>query len=145
MIHYEVLKDKPKQLLSLTGFTPEEFSALLPSFSKRFFRFIETKTLDSKARKKRQYTVYKNSCFPSIEDMLLFILMCLRKAMTQDVLGAVIDQRVANKWIHLPLPIVNEALADLGELPSREREPSVSDESSQTSSVDALVSHHFFS
>ena len=35
MIRYEVLKAKPKQLLSLTGFTPEEFSALLPvSFSK---------------------------------------------------------------------------------------------------------------
>ena len=32
MIRYEVLKDKPKQLLSLTGFTPEELSKLLPSF-----------------------------------------------------------------------------------------------------------------
>ena len=73
MIRYEVLKDKPKQLLSLTGFTSEEFSALLPSFSKRFFGFVETKTLDSKDRKKRQYTLYKNSCFPSIEDMLLFL------------------------------------------------------------------------
>ena len=74
--------------------------------------------------------------------MLLFILMYLRKAMTQDVS---MDQPVANKWIHLLLPIVNEALADLGELPSREREPSVSDESSQTPSVDAPVSHLFFS
>ena len=146
MIRYEVLKDKPKQLLSLTGFTPEEFSALLPSFSKRFLGFVEAKTLDGKDRKKRQYTLYKNSCFPSTEDMLLFILMYLRKAMTQDVLGAVfsMDQPVANKWIHLLLPIVNEALADLGELPSREREPSVSDESSQTPSVDAPVSHLFF-
>ena len=62
--------------------------------------------------------------------------------MTQDVLGAVfgIDQPVANKWIHLLLPIVNEALADLGELPSRKpREPSVSNESSETPSVDAPV------
>ena len=106
MIRYEVLKDKPKQLLSLTGFTPEEFSALLPSFSKRFLGFVEAKTLDGKDRKKRQYTLYKNSCFPSTEDMLLFILMYLRKAMTQDVLGAVfsMDQPVANKWIHLLLP-----------------------------------------
>ena len=148
MMRYEVLKDKPKQLLSLTGFTPEEFSALLPAFSERFSLFVETKTLDGKDRKKRQYTLYKNSCFPSIEDMLLFILIYLRKAMTQDVLGAVfgIDQPVANKWIHLLLPIVNEALGALGELPARPPSaPSVSDEVSQTCSVDVPVSDHFFS
>lgn len=148
MIRYEVLKDKPKQLLSLTGFTPQEFSALLPSFSKRFLVFVETKTLDgNQDRKKRQYTVYKNSCFPSIEDPLLFILMYLRKAMTQDVLGAVfgLDQPVANTWIHLLLPIVNEALAELGALPARKpRDASVSDGSWEPSWVDAPVSNHFF-
>ena len=146
MIRYEVLKNKPKQLLSLTGFTPEEFSTLLPVFSKRFSGFVETKTLEGKDRKKRQYTLYKNSCFSSLEDMLLFILIYLRKAMTQDVLGAVfgIDQPVANKWIHLLLPLVNEALGDLGELPARKpTDPEVSDEVSQTALVDA--SDHFFS
>lgn len=147
MIRYEVLKAKPKHLLSLTGFTHEEFAALLPSFSKRFSVFVETKTLDGKDRKKRQYTLYKNSCFSSTEDMLLFILIYLRKAMTQDVLGAVfgIDQPVGNKWIHLLLPIVNAALGDLGELPARKPgDPSVSDEVSQTCSEDVPVSGHFF-
>ena len=146
MIHYEVVKDKPQQLLSLTGFTPEEFSALLPSFSKRFSLFVETKTLEGKDRKKRRYTPYKNSCFSGTEDMLLFILMYLRKAVTQDVLGAFfgIDQPVANKWIHLLLPIVNEALGDLGELPARTGELPVSDASSETLS-DAPISTHFFS
>ena len=147
MIRYEVLKDKPQQLLSLTGFTSEEFSALLPAFSKRFSVFVETKTLEGKDRKKRQYTPYKNRCFSSLEDMLVFILIYLRKAMTQDVLGAVfgIDQPVANKWIHLLLPIVNEALGDLGELPARKpSELSVSDEVSHAGSVDVPVSDHFF-
>ena len=147
MIHYEVLKDKPQQLLSLTGFTPGEFSALLPAFSRRFSIYVETKTLEGKARKKRQYTRYKNSCFSSTEDMLLFILMYLRKAMTQDVLGALfgIDQPVANKWVHLLLPIVNEALSDLGELPARESDASVSDASSETLSLDTSVAGPFFS
>ena len=146
MIHYEVVKDKPQQLLSLTGFTAEEFSALLPSFSKRFSLFVETKTLDGKDRKKRRYTSYKNSRFSGPEDMLLFILMYLRKAVTQDVLGAFfgMDQPVANKWIHLLLPIVNEALGDLGELPAREGESCVCDESAK-SSVDAPILRHFFS
>ncbi len=61
MIRYEVVKDKQQQLLSLTGFTPEEFSGLLPSFSKRFFVFVEIKMLDGKYRKKHEYTRYKNS------------------------------------------------------------------------------------
>ena len=80
--------------------------------------------------------------------MLLFILIYLRKAMTQDVLGVVfgIDHPVANKWIHLLLPIVNEALGDLGELPARKtRDLSVSDEVSPPGSVDVPVSDHFFS
>ena len=118
MMRYEVLKITATTPLS-DGVTPEEFSALLPAFSKRFALFVKTKTLDGKDRKKRQYTRYKNSCFSGTEDMLLFILIYLRKAMTQDVLGAVfgIDQPVANKWVHLLLPIVNEALSDLGVLP----------------------------
>ena len=147
MVRYEVLKDKPKQLLSLTGFTPEEFSVLLPAFSERFTLFVETKTLDGRDRKKRQYAPYKNSCFPTPEDMLLFILMYLRKGMTQDVLGAVfgLDQPVANKWIHLLLPIVNEALGGLGELPVREKQSLLGDEASQTGSGVSPGSDHFFS
>ena len=148
MLRYEVLKAKPKQLLALTGFTAEEFSALLPAFSKRFSAFVATKTLDGKVRQKRQYARYKNSCFSGIEDMLLFMLIYLRKAMTQDVLGAIfgMDQPVANKWVHLLLPIVNEALGDLGELPARKpSEHSVSEEGSHACSADVSVSDHFFS
>ena len=45
--------------------------------------------------------------------------------MTQDVLGELfgISQPVANKWIHRLLPILNQALADLGELPLRDSPP----------------------
>ena len=122
MTRYETLKDRPKRFLSLTGYTVEEFSALLPFFSKRFLAFVETQTLEGKHRKKRRYTLYKNSCLPTHEDQLLFILMDLRKAMTQDVLGELfgMSQPVANKWIHRLLPVLNAALADLEELPSRE-------------------------
>ena len=99
MTRYETLKHKPKRFLSLTGYTLEEFSALVPYFSKRFLASVETKTLQGKHRKKRRYTQYKNSCLPSLEDKLLFILIYLRKAMTQDVLGELFgtSQPVANK------------------------------------------------
>ena len=62
---------------------------------------------------------------------LLFILIYLRKATTQDVFGELFGmaQPVANKWIHLLLPVLNETLANLGELPSRETTPEPVDES----------------
>ena len=147
MTRYETLKNKPKRFLSLTGnHTLEEFSALAPYFSKRFLASVETKTLEGKDRKKRRYTHYKNSCLPSLEDKLLFILIYLRQAMTQDVLGELFgtSQPVANKWIHRLLPIVNRALADLGELPLREiRPPSVGE--STEPPRETPVSNHFFS
>ena len=135
MTRYETLKNKPKRFLALTGYTLEEFSALVPYFSKRFLASVETKTLEGKPRKKRRYTHYKNSCLPSLEDKLLFILIYLRKAMTQDILAELFgtSQPVANKWIHRLLPVVNRALADLGELPSRETSPTTFDKSAEPS------------
>ena len=44
MPRYETLKDKPKRFLWLTGYTLEEFSALVAYFSKRFLASTETKT-----------------------------------------------------------------------------------------------------
>ena len=122
MTNYDNLKDKPKRFLALTGYTLEEFLALRPYFSNSFFAFVETNTLEGKPRKKRKYTPYSNSCLPTVEDKLLFILIYLRKAMTQDVLGELfgISQPVVNKWIHRLLPILNSALAAAGELPFRE-------------------------
>ena len=87
MTSYQDLKDKLKRFESLTGYTPKEFTTLVPYFSKCFLEFVQTNTLDGERRKKRKYTSYKNSFLPSIEDKLLFILIYLRKAGTQDVLG----------------------------------------------------------
>ena len=146
MTSYQDLKDKPKRFQSLTGHTLKEFSTLVPYFSKCFLEFVQTNTLDGEPRKKRKYTSYNNSFIPSIEDKLLFILIYLRKAVTQDVLGQLfgVSQLVANKWIHRLLPILNRALSDLGELPSRETYPSTFEVSTDTSS-DNEVSNIFFS
>ena len=146
MTRYENLKDQPKKFLSLTGYTLQEFATLLPYFSQRFLAYVETHTLEgNQRRKKRKYTTYQNSCLPSLEDKLLFIFIYLRQAMTQDVLGELfgIAQPVVNKWIHRLLPIVNAALADLGELPSREASASRVD-ASVDSATDAKASNHFF-
>ena len=125
MIVFEDIKDKADTLLSLTGYTLEEFTKLLPHFSKCFLAYMETHTLDGKPRIKRRYKPYKNSCFASHEDMLLFILIYHHEAPKQVLFGTLFgpSQPLANKWIHLLLPILNTALAELGELPSRETVP----------------------
>jgi hypothetical protein len=62
---------------------------------------------------------YRNCPLPKIEDKLVFILMYLRKATTQDIFGEVfgISQPVANKWIHVLHPCLRMALTVLGAIP----------------------------
>ena len=144
-MNYEFLKDKPARFETLTGYKLEEFIALLLVFRATFLEHYSTITLNGEPRIKRRYSTYKTSCLPSFEDKLLFVLVYLRKAPTQDMMGELFGmcQLVANKWIHRLLPIVNRALAKLGELPSRETSPSDVDMSVNTS-VNSRVSKLFF-
>ena len=113
-MNYQYLRNKPTRFESLTGYTLEEFSSLLPYFTKHFLEYYATRTLDGKPRIKRRYSTYKSSCLPSFEDKLLFILVYLRKATTQDVQGE--SCLNLEQMDHRLLPVLNGALA-LGELP----------------------------
>jgi hypothetical protein len=146
MTNFQDLKDRPDAFLSLTGYTLEEFTELSPHFSCCFLEYMRTHTLDGKPRKKRRYKPYKNSRFASHEDMLLFILIYLRDAPKQVLLGELFDmpQPLANKWIHLLFPILNKALAKLGELPYRETDPAPMRDACEVS-TQSQESEHFFS
>ena len=124
MTNYARLSQKSKQFLALTGYTLEEFDALLPAFRNAFLMHMQTYTLEGKKRQKRSYVVYCNCPLPTIEDKLLFILMYLRKATTQDIFGEVfgMPQPVANKWIHVLHPCLQKALTVLGAIPARTAE-----------------------
>lgn len=121
MTNYAQLSGKPKQLHALIGYTLEEFRALLPAFVASFLAYVQAYTLTGKQRRKRRYVTYKNSPLPTMEDKLLFILMYLRKATTQDIFGEVfgMPQPVVNRWVHVLHPCLNRALAERGELPAR--------------------------
>ncbi len=124
MIGYKGLSKYPRKFLAMTGYTVEEFQALLPHFRIRFEKRVETHTPKGKLRIKRRYSVYKNSPLPTIEDKLLFILIYLKQGATQEMHASLfgLHQSDANVWIHFLHPILNQALADLGELPAREAE-----------------------
>src|SRR3990172_3974181 len=121
MSHYARFSRRGKPFLALTGYTLEEFQALLPAFRSCYLKRMEYYTLKGKQRGKRCYVEYCNSPLPTMEDKLVFILMYLRKATTQDIFGEVFNmpQPVANKWIHILHPCLNHALAELGEKPAR--------------------------
>ena len=89
MTNYARLSEKTKQFQALTGNTLEEFDTLLPAFRNAFLIYIQTHTMEGKKRRKRRYVVYRNCPLPTVEDKLLFILMYLRKATTQDLFGEV--------------------------------------------------------
>ena len=93
----------------------------MPAFQGSFLKHIEACTLEGKKRCKRNYVEYCNSPLRRIEDKLLFIVVYLRKATTQDIFGEVfrMSQPVANKWIHILHPCLNQALAAVGERPAR--------------------------
>jgi hypothetical protein len=114
MSHYARLSEKRERFHSLTGSTLEEFQKLLPVFQACFLRHMTQYTIEGKVRGKRRYVDYRNSPLPTIEDKLMFILMYLRKATTQDIFAETyrISQPVANKWIHLLHTCLNQALAD---------------------------------
>lgn len=124
MTNYARLSEKSKQFHALTGYTLEEFDALLPAFRNAFLIHMQTYTMEGKKRQNRSYVDDCNSPLSTIEDKLLFILMYLRKATIQDILGEVfgMSQPVANKWVHVLHPCLRKALAILGAIPARTAE-----------------------
>ncbi len=122
MLRYQELSNHPRKFLAMTGYTVEEFEALLPHFRVEFERHVAVYRLDGKKRTKRRYSEYKNSPLPTLADKLLFILIYLKQGSLQEAQASLfrIHQPDANKWIHLLHVLLNRALAALGELPARE-------------------------
>ena len=122
MLRYVDLVQNTRRFLALTGYTVDEFRALLSFFSVRFQAYVSIYTLEGKPRQNRTYSLYKNSSLPTMEDKLLFILSYLKTMNLQETQGQLFGMRQsqANQWIHLLLPIVNQALADCGDLPARQ-------------------------
>ena len=122
MLRYQELCQYARKFLALTGYTVQEFEALLPHFQVEFENHVAVYRLDGKKRTKRRYSEYKNSPLPTVADKLLFILIYLKQGSVQEAHATLfgMHQPDANQWIHLLHPLLNRALAVLGELPARE-------------------------
>ena len=108
-MQYTTLKKKPRSLRSLTGLSPSEFEALLPSFEAAWEGFV-SETFERKGRK-RAYGAGRKAHLSQIDDKLLFILVYFRIYPTQEVQGYLfgMSQAQANDWVHRLTGVLNEA------------------------------------
>ena len=122
MLRYHDISKDERRVLSLTSVTPKEFTDLVPLFTMSFYEYLDEQTIEGYERVGRRYVPYRNSTLPTMEDKLLFILVYLKQAPTQEVQGSLFGMRQskANMWIHLLHPILNRALGKNGDIPKRD-------------------------
>jgi Helix-turn-helix of DDE superfamily endonuclease/DDE superfamily endonuclease len=122
MLTYTKLKRNRRKCVALTGLTPKEFRALLPAFARAYAeRYPAEKTMAGKPRK-RQVGGGRKGVLQEAEQQLLFILVHQKTYPLQTLLGEVfeISQPRVNAWVHRLLPLLKEALDQVGVLPERE-------------------------
>jgi hypothetical protein len=121
MIKYSQLKEKPKRFLAATGLTVDEIQKLLPVFKEKLAALHPRElTKRGKSRQRRAGAGPKER-LRTDEDKLLFILIYQKTYPIQEMLGLQfgISQPQANYWIHLLLPILKQALTEMGLTPER--------------------------
>ena len=108
-------------LRGMTGFTQQEFTALLPHFEHAFLTYMAGRTIDGQPRTSRRYSTYETSPLPTMADKLLFIWTSVKQNPIQEMQGQLLGmaQSHANKWIHLLHAVLNQALAHQELLPAR--------------------------
>jgi hypothetical protein len=122
MLTYTRLKNQPRRFLALTGLTPSEFAALLPAFAKADTAlYPATRTTGGQPRR-RWVPAGRRGALATAEDKLLFVLVYQKTYPLQVVLGELfgIGTSQANYWLQRLLPVLRQALADLGVMPERD-------------------------
>lgn len=141
MLIYEELKANPRKFLSLTSLTPDEFADLLPAFARAYRkRYPASQTVTGKRRKRKAGAGRKGS-LENIEQKLLFILVYQKSYPLQSILAELfgISQGRANEWIHRLLPILKQALDDLGVLPERDPKKFKAKEQHQKDATTSII------
>ena len=124
MLTYAKLKRNQRQCVALTGLTPKEVEVLLPAFAQAYAEhYPAEKTMSGKPRQ-RQVGGGRKGGLHETEQKLVFILVQQKAYPLQTLLGEVFElsQPRVNEWIPRLLPILKEALEELGVLPEREPE-----------------------
>lgn len=141
MQNYAELKKNARKFVSLTSLTPEEFEYVLPVFERVYQQvFPDTKTKTGQTRARKSGGGRKGT-LASIEQKLLFALVYQKSYPVQSIMGELfgMGQSQANEWIHTLLPILKQALDDLGYEPERDPKQFKKSEQNQKDAAKAII------
>jgi hypothetical protein len=121
MVTYERLQTNCREFLALTGLTLPEFQLLLTAFPRAYQRLYPTNQTSEGQPRQRSPGGGCKGLLHRPEDQLLFLLVYLKTYPLQVVMGELfgLSQPRVNSWIHRLLPVLQEALDDLGVCPER--------------------------
>jgi len=141
MLRYENIKENRRKFLAITGLTPEEFAYLLPAFRDAYQRTYPDSQTKAGTARQRKAGGGRKGALDGIEQKLLFALAYQKDYPLQVLLGEVfgLSQGRANEWIHRLLPILKQALDDLGVLPERDPKELARHEQGREDAVDLII------
>lgn len=141
MLTYADLKENPRKLVSFTSLTPGEFEILLPAFERAYLRKYPVSQTKTGSERKRKTGAGRKGSLANIEEKLLFALVYQKSYPLQSVMGELfgMGQSQANEWIHKLLPILKQALDDLGYAPERDPQKFKKKERDRKDAVDSII------
>ena len=115
MLTYTKLKQNRREFVVLAGITPRVFQSLVPAFQTVYERHYPSTLTLAGTRRQRHNGGGRKGSLDSPEQKLLFALIYQRNHPAQELLGAAfgLSQTRANRWIHLLLPVLQQAFKDL--------------------------------
>jgi hypothetical protein len=122
MVTYTDLRDHPGRLLALTSLTVPEFESLLTAFVRVYDRrYPSNRTAAGKLRQ-RAVGGGRIGALQQPGQKLLFLLVYLKTYPLQVVMAELfgLSQPQVNYWLGRLLPVLRDALDDLGALPQRD-------------------------
>lgn len=141
MLTYADLKETPRKLVSFTSLTPDEFELLLPAFERAYLRKYPVSQTKTGSERKRKAGAGRKGALANIEEKLLFALVYQKSYPLQSVMGELfgMGQSQANEWIHKLLPLLKQALDDLGYAPERDPKKFKKKERDRKDAVDSII------
>ena len=122
MLTYAQLQDNPRRFQAVTSITLDEFHHLLPAFAKAYTATQSNTHTQAGQARQRQRGAGRKAKLATMEDKLLFVVMYHKIYPLQTVHGLHfgLSQPQTNEWLHRLMPLLQQALDQLGYAPERD-------------------------
>ncbi len=119
---YSALRGDRRRFLALTSLTPPEFDHLLPAFVRSYERLYPPDRTAAGLPRRRAAGGGRTGVLEEPQQKLLFLLVYLKTYPLQAVMAELfgLSQPRVNYWLRRLLPVLRDALDDLGTLPERD-------------------------